>query len=138
MTDPSWLIDTSAYNRLYRARDETTWLSRIDRGLVHVSTVTLLELGFSARNVDSHDAIVTGAPADLFVREHLRPAHEDRAIEVQRELAVRGQHRGVSIPDLLLAAIAELSQLVVLHIDRDFDLIAAVTGQPVERLEIVE
>ncbi len=39
-----------------------------------------------------------------------------------------------SIPDLLLAATAELSGLTVLHFDKDFDLIAAITGQPCERV----
>ena len=28
----------------------------------------------------------------------------------------------------------QLAQLTVLHIDKDYDLIASITGQPVERL----
>lgn len=47
-------------------------------------------------------------------------------------LARRGHHRGASIPDLLIAAIAERTGLTVLHYDRDFDLIAAATGQRME------
>ena len=31
---------------------------------------------------------------------------------------------------------AELARLTVLHVDKDFDLIAAVTGQSVETLDI--
>ena len=38
------------------------------------------------------------------------------------------------IPDLLIAAVAEGAGLVVLHDDKDFDLIAEVTGQRLERL----
>ena len=38
------------------------------------------------------------------------------------------------MPDLLIAAVAELAGLTVLHLDEDFELIAEVTGQPVERL----
>jgi len=43
------------------------------------------------------------------------------------------------VPDLLTAATAELAGLVVLHCDmdsddKDFDLIADITGQRVERL----
>jgi predicted nucleic acid-binding protein len=68
--------------------------------------------------------------------EHLTPAIEDRAIEVQLLLADRGHHRAPSIPDLMIAAVAELAGLVVLHIDKDFDLIASITGQPVERLRL--
>lgn len=66
--------------------------------------------------------------------EYFTPAIEDRAIAVQAILAERGQHRAPSIPDLLIAAVAELAQLTVLHVDKDFELIAEVTGQPVERL----
>ena len=66
--------------------------------------------------------------------EYLTPAIEDRAVEVLTLLADRGQHRAPSIPDLIIAATAELNGLTVLHLDRDFEVIAQVTGQPVERL----
>jgi predicted nucleic acid-binding protein len=66
--------------------------------------------------------------------EYLTPSMEDRAVEVQLVLAERGQHRAASIPDLLVAATAELGQLTLLHLDKDFELIARVTGQPVERI----
>jgi predicted nucleic acid-binding protein len=62
--------------------------------------------------------------------ENLTPAIEARAIEVQMLLAYRGQHRAPSIPDLLVAATAELARLTVLHV---FDFIAALTGQPIDR-----
>jgi len=39
-----------------------------------------------------------------------------------------------SVPDVLIAATAELAGLTVLHLDRDFDLIVTVTGQVTERL----
>jgi predicted nucleic acid-binding protein len=66
--------------------------------------------------------------------EYLTPRIEDRAVAVQLSLAERGQHRAPSIPDLLIAATAELAGLTVLHLDKDFDIIAEITGQPVERL----
>ena len=65
--------------------------------------------------------------------EYLTPAIEDRAVEVLTLLADRGQHRAPSIPDLIIAATAELA---VLHLGKDFDLIAEITGQPVERLNV--
>lgn len=68
--------------------------------------------------------------------EYLTPAAEDRALEVQLLLAERGQHRAPAIPDLMVAAAAELGGLTVLALDKDFELIAAVTGQPVERLRL--
>ncbi len=62
--------------------------------------------------------------------EYLTPRAEDRAVEVQARLGERGQHRAAVIPDLLLAALAELAGLRVLHHDHDhdFELIAALTG----------
>lgn len=62
------------------------------------------------------------------------PPIEDRALEVQMLLADRGHHRAPSIPDLLIAATAEKAGLTVLAADKDFSLIAAITGQPIETL----
>ncbi len=59
---------------------------------------------------------------------YLTPAIEDRAVEVQALLADRGQHRAAAVADLLVAATAELAGLIVLHLDKNFDLVAAVTG----------
>ena len=64
--------------------------------------------------------------------EYMMPTLEDRAVPVQLALAGKGQHRAPSIPDLLIAAAAELGGLTVLHLDKDFDLIASITGQPAE------
>ena len=68
--------------------------------------------------------------------EYLTPRIEDHAVEIQSMLTERGQHRAPSIPDLLIAATADLAELTVLHLDKDFELIAEVTGQRVERLDI--
>jgi len=68
--------------------------------------------------------------------EYMTPAIEDRAVEVLTLLADRGQHRAPSVPDLIIAATAELAGLTVLHLDKDFDVIADVTGQSVERLNV--
>ena len=43
--------------------------------------------------------------------EYLTPATENRAVEVQLLLASQGQHRAPSIPDVLIAATAELAGL---------------------------
>ncbi len=130
----SWLIDKSALARIDRATDE--WLSRIQRGLIRISTVTLLELGYSTRNGADHRSTLGEPPVSLMTVEHITPAIEARAVEIQTLLADRGQHRAPSIPDLLIAATAELSGLTVLHVDKDFDLVAAITNQPVERLDV--
>ena len=56
----------------------------------------------------------------------------DRAIHVIERLARTGHHRATGIPDLLIAAVAERNALTLIHYDKDFDLIAKVTGQDVE------
>lgn len=129
-----WLIDKSALVRLSTSPDAEEWALRIERGLVRISTVTRLEVGYSARSGADLRTASTRPPLKSMPVEYLTPAIEDRAIEVQAALADRGQHRAPSIPDLLIAATAELSQLTVLHIDKDYDLIANITAQPVERL----
>jgi predicted nucleic acid-binding protein len=132
----TWLIDKSALVRLPFSRDAPEWANRIERGLVRISTVTRLEVGFSARSADDLRAGVGRPPLARMPVEYLTPAIEDRAVEVQMILAERGHHRAASIPDLLVAACADLGQLTVLHLDKDFELIAQVTGQPVERLAV--
>jgi len=53
----------------------------------------------------------------------------DRAIEVQIEAVRKGNHRALSMADLLIAATAERHSATVLHYDGDFDMITAITGQ---------
>ena len=130
-----WLIDKSALVRLGDSADSEEWAGRIERGQVRIATVTVLEVGFSARSGAAARSARGRPPLAAMSVEHLTPAIEDRAIEVQLLLADRGQHRGVAVPDLLIAATAELAGLTVLHVDKDFALIAKVTGQPVERLK---
>jgi len=130
----AWLIDKSALVRLADSNDAEEWAGRIERGLVRISTVTRLEVGFSARSADDLRSGRERPPLALMPVEHLTSAIEERAVDVQIALAERGQHRAASIPDLLIAATAEMAQLKVLHVDKDFELIADVTGQPVERL----
>lgn len=130
-----WLIDKSALVRLARSADVDLWANRIERGLVRIATVTLLEIGYSARDAQDLHAGLHEPPVDSMPVEYATPTAEDRAVEVLTLLADRGQHRAPSVPDLLIAALAESAGLVILHDDRDFDLIAQVTGQAVQRLD---
>jgi predicted nucleic acid-binding protein len=129
-----WLIDKSALVRLGSSPDSEDWARRIERGLVRITTVTRLEVGYSARSGADLRAGLREPPVSAMPVEYLTPAIEDRAVEVLTLLADRGQHRAPSVPDLIIAATAELAGLTVLHCDKDFDLIASVTGQPAEWL----
>jgi predicted nucleic acid-binding protein len=130
----TWLIDKSALVRLAVSPDAAEWAARIERGLVRITTVTRLEAGYSARSGPDLRAALQRPPLSSMPAEYLTPAIEDRAVEILTLLADRGQHRAPSIPDLIIAATAELAGLTVLHLDKDFDLIAEITSQPMERL----
>ncbi len=131
-----WLIDTSALARLGVTPEADVWAERIDRGLVRITTLTLLEVGFSAKSGSELRTAMRRAPLAAMPVEYLTPASESRAVEVQALLGDIGHHRGPSVPDLVVAATAELAGLTVLHVDKDFDVIADVTGQLTERLSL--
>jgi len=132
----TWLIDKSALARLAVSPDAAEWAGRIERGLVRIATVTRLEVGYSARSGQDLRAGFRRPPLSSMPVEYLTPAIEDRAVEVLTLLADRSQHRAPSIPDLIIAATAELAGLTVLHLDKDFEVITKLTGQPVERLTV--
>ena len=127
-----WLVDKSALVRIGRAAP--TWESRIERGLLCISSITKLEVGHSARSEDDFGILLDRPPLSNMPVLYLTPRVEDRALDVHRLLCRVGHHRGPSVADLLLAAMAEVFELTLLHVDSDFDVIAEVTGQPVERL----
>lgn len=129
-----WLVDKSAFARLHLVPEAVEWVDRIDRGLLRIASVTRLEIGYSARSGASLRAETTQSPISQMPLELMTPAMEYRAMEVQQLLADKGLHRGPSIPDLLVAAVAETAGLTVLHVDTDFETIASLTGQPLHRL----
>jgi predicted nucleic acid-binding protein len=138
MTEQAWLIDKSALVRVARSPDVDEWNNRIERGLVHITNLTRLEIGYSARTGADARRDFRESPLAAMPVEYLTPAIEDRALEVQLLLADVGKHRGPSIPDLLIAATAELAGLTVLHVDKDFELIGELTGQPTQRLNVAD
>lgn len=120
------LLDTSVLTRLGDPAVRAA-VEEISRSVVLVrTTITDLEIGFSARSGDEHDRLLgySGEIDELVIGE----VEQQRALSVQRLLAARGLE-GRRIADLLIAAAAELSGAWLLHYDEDFDHIASVTGQ---------
>jgi predicted nucleic acid-binding protein len=130
LSPATWLVDKSVLARLGRPEVRQILLPRVRAGNVAVSIVTELEVGFSARSTNDYET-TRGTMLAFLVPVLVSPRAEQRAREVQAALVRRGRHRAVSIPDLLVAAIAETEQLSVLHYDGDFELIADITGQTV-------
>jgi predicted nucleic acid-binding protein len=131
VADPTHLIDNSALARANKPPVAAVLEPKVLEGLIAMCSITALEQLFSVRSGKEHRE--RRADSDLrYTRVAIDQPTLDRAIEVQGLLAERGQHRGASLPDLMVAAAAERAGLTVLHYDADFDLIATVTGQPVE------
>lgn len=125
-----YLADKSALARLHLDAVARRVGPLFLAGEVATCGIVDLELLFSARSIRDYLGIL-GDRRSL-PRAEVGEAGIERAVEVQTALARRGQHRGVSIPDLLIAAAAELAGLTLLHYDQDFDLVTEVTGQPSE------
>jgi len=130
----SWIIDTSALHKLGSSPDLDLWLGRIERGLVHVASVTLLEVGYSARSAaDYHHVFESGLIRNLIEVPSTRES-DKAAMGIQEQLVAQGHHRGVAIPDLMVAALGLTAGHTVLHSDKDFDIIRSITHQETERL----
>ena len=132
----SWIIDASALYRLPESPHSALWRERIESGLVQISSITRLEVGYSARSAKDLEDTFSTPPFSMMPVQTLTPAIEELAWQTLRQLAKIGQHRAPSIPDLLIAATAHLCNLIVLHNDKDFDLIAKITGQRVEKIKL--
>jgi predicted nucleic acid-binding protein len=131
LTPASWLVDKSVLARVGAPAVADAVLPRFQTGEVGVALVTELEVGFSARSTRDYDSTRQNL-LDFLIPVAMPVRAEDRARELQRDLVARGHHRGVSVPDLVLAAIADIEGLTILHYDADFDLVSDVTGQRTE------
>ncbi len=126
-----FLFDTSVWARLGAAPVAARCVPLIRAGLVATCSIVDLEVLYSARSATSYAETRSDRALALELLAVEQPAL-DRAVEVQAALAERGEHRGASLPDLIIAAVAERAKVTVLHYDADYDLIASATGQPVE------
>ena len=128
------LADKSAFE--WAHRDQRARAAFLDLRTAHVIAachLTSLEICYSARNLADLEALLAGQRALEWLP--VTEAAMDRALEVQRLLAAHGGncHRR-PIPDLIIAATAELHGAEVLHVDSDYEMIAEVTGQPTRKL----
>ncbi|MYA65548.1 MAG: PIN domain nuclease [Gemmatimonadetes bacterium] len=125
-----YLIDKSALARMPDPRVQARLVPILETGEAATCAMIDLEVLYSTRNAREHGR-TRRRRALAYRYVELTEAMFQRAIDVQGLLALRGQHR-VPLPDLIVAAVAEQAGMVLLHYDRDFDRIAAVTGQAVE------
>jgi predicted nucleic acid-binding protein len=120
-----YIADKSALARFPVPAVEARIRPLLEDGAIATCAIVDLEVLYSSRSLVDYEAILQERRA-----LDAAPINEDvmrLAVELQRELARRGQHR-VPIPDLIISAAALRANLVVLHYDGDFERIAEVGG----------
>jgi predicted nucleic acid-binding protein len=128
-----FLIDTSGLFRILQKEHRSAWSDFLAAGVIAVCPVVELEFLFSARSLADrlHKQRLL---REVFTWIPMSDRAYERAEEVQQRLTERGAHRSAGPVDLLIASTAERSGLIVLCDDRDFEMVSAVTGQPVRRV----
>jgi predicted nucleic acid-binding protein len=125
------VVDTSVWARIRNPAIAAAVTDAIAANAVAMTEPLLLELLRAAR--DEKELL---ALRDEYAALHQIPlsaAIAARSLEVQAMLARRGHHRAASPVDLMVAAAAESIGAEVWHCDRDYELIAEITGQPHRR-----
>ncbi|MBB1254411.1 PIN domain nuclease [Streptomyces alkaliterrae] len=132
MNAAQFLIDTSALARfMHTDAEQYGWDQAAAAGLIATCPITDLEFFHSARSAADRAQGVEGLRL-VFGWVPVDDRAYDRAWQVQEALTRQGRHRSAGPVDLVVAATAELQGLTLLHRDRDFECIAAVTGQPLQ------
>lgn len=127
-----YLIDTSGMFRiLQQDKLRQAWSDQLAGGVIATCPAVELEFLYSARSLADR-LEKTRLLHDLFGWVPMGEQVWERAVEVQQLLTETGQHRSAGAVDLLIAATAERERLTVLCDDRDFETVAAVTGQPIK------
>ena len=131
MSPAIYLLDTSGLFRILQGELRQAWAEELAAGVIAVCPVVELEFLYSARSL-----------ADRLEKKRLLrtvfgwvPMAErafERAEAVQQMMTEVGKHRSAGPVDLLIAATAEQARLTILCDDRDFDVVASITGQPVK------
>ncbi|MFE2294553.1 PIN domain nuclease [Streptomyces sp. NPDC059452] len=132
MNAAQFLIDTSALARfMLTDAEQFGWDQAAAAGLIATCPITELEFFYSARSAADRAQGIEDMRL-LFGWVPVDDRAYDRAWQVQEALTKRGQHRSAGAVDLVVASTAELQGLTLLHCDRDFECIAAVTGQALQ------
>ena len=122
------LLDNSAWARLDHAalsRDRAGQIAGlIEQERIAACLPFLLEAGYSARNGREHRELIDELLA--LPQVHIDARAELRAVDAQRQLARVGHHRLPPV-DVIVAAIADVNGLGILHYDADYDLLAEKT-----------
>lgn len=126
-----YLADTSAWWRANASRAVAKrWERLLEDDAIAICAPIELELLYSARSPAAYESL----REELAGLVHLPLSESAAALarRAQSALAAASRHRGPAPVDLLVAGVAEATGATLLHYDRHFDAIAAVTGQDAE------
>ena len=137
MSPALYLIDTSGLFRILQDKLRQAWSDQLTAGVIAICPVVELEFLYSARSLADR-LEKQRLLRDLFGWVAMPDRAYDRAGEIQQRLTETGQHRSAGPVDLLIAATAERERLIVLCDDRDFEVVASVTGQPIKLVTNIE
>ena len=121
----TYLADKSALARFPVPAVAARLRPLLEEGHLATCAIVDLEVLYSSRNLADYEEILEDRRS--LDAAPITPAVMAIAIDLQHELARRGQHR-VPIPDLVISAAAVETGLIVLHYDSDFERIAAAGG----------
>jgi predicted nucleic acid-binding protein len=121
------LADASAWAQLHRNDVAARLVPLLVGG--GAATCGVIDLAVLATFEEPADRAAVAAERAMFPRVPVDDAVLDRAVQVQALLS-----EPAPTTALIVAAAAERAGLVLLHHDAAYDRIAAVTGQPVERV----
>jgi predicted nucleic acid-binding protein len=130
MAVAEFLADTSAIARYRRTEVATRLDPLVIAGVVATCGVIDLELLASAQGRAEYSKIAAARRAS-FTWLATDDVDIRRALETQAALADQGRP-GIAWPDLVTAAVAERHGVTLLHYHAGYDVIAELTGQPVE------
>lgn len=123
------LFDTGAWTwvRDRRFPELASWFNAaVEAGLVLICDLVVLELTRLAPN--EHRAHEVADRLTAFEAIPMSNELWTRARQTQLALAANGDHRRIPPADLLLASAAEDAGVALIHYDRDYERIAAVSG----------
>jgi len=134
VTDRLYLADTSALVRYFRGQAGKSWTTAFVAGRVGLCEPVRLEF---LRSVGGRDVYFE---MDALLHDTLPyfPVPESvwaEAAALQHRMWEKSQHQCASVVDLAVAVTAARHRLVLLHADRDFEVIAGHTGQPLRRID---